>query len=81
LHIQAGQCNNQMGAKFWVVACDEHGTSGDGATASTAAAMTRSSAASKSFTTRPRAAYTCPLGCDSRTRVIYAPKATNSLHA
>ena len=25
LHIQAGQCGNQIGAKFWEVICDEHG--------------------------------------------------------
>eukprot|EP00899_Mesostigma_viride_P015207 jgi/Mesvir1/23688/Mv18642-RA.1 len=25
LHIQGGQCGNQIGAKFWEVVCDEHG--------------------------------------------------------
>ncbi|KAG1355048.1 putative Tubulin beta-1 chain [Cocos nucifera] len=25
LHIQAGQCGNQIGSKFWEVVCDEHG--------------------------------------------------------
>ncbi|CAB4279910.1 unnamed protein product [Prunus armeniaca] len=25
LHIQAGQCGNQIGGKFWEVMCDEHG--------------------------------------------------------
>ncbi|KAH7433162.1 hypothetical protein KP509_07G057000 [Ceratopteris richardii] len=25
LHIQAGQCGNQIGSKFWEVICDEHG--------------------------------------------------------
>lgn len=25
LHVQAGQCGNQIGAKFWEVVCDEHG--------------------------------------------------------
>ena len=25
LHIQAGQCGNQIGAKFWEVICEEHG--------------------------------------------------------
>ncbi|KAF7707414.1 hypothetical protein HF521_018632 [Silurus meridionalis] len=25
LHLQAGQCGNQIGAKFWEVICDEHG--------------------------------------------------------
>jgi len=25
VHIQAGQCGNQMGAKFWEVISDEHG--------------------------------------------------------
>ncbi|KAL9335704.1 hypothetical protein Peur_072885 [Populus x canadensis] len=24
LHIQGGQCGNQIGAKFWEVICDEH---------------------------------------------------------
>ncbi|KAF6162210.1 hypothetical protein GIB67_008339 [Kingdonia uniflora] len=30
LHIQAGQCGNQIGAKFWEVVCDEHGIDGVG---------------------------------------------------
>ncbi|XP_051212742.1 uncharacterized protein [Lolium perenne] len=25
LHIQGGQCSNQIGSKFWEVVCDEHG--------------------------------------------------------
>ncbi|OIW10130.1 hypothetical protein TanjilG_21967 [Lupinus angustifolius] len=25
LHIQVGQCGNQIGSKFWEVVCDEHG--------------------------------------------------------
>nr|GEZ37528.1 tubulin beta 3 [Tanacetum cinerariifolium] len=25
LHIQGGQCGNQIGAKFWEVICEEHG--------------------------------------------------------
>ncbi|KAK1642341.1 hypothetical protein QYE76_060146 [Lolium multiflorum] len=25
LHIQGGQCGNQVGSKFWEVVCDEHG--------------------------------------------------------
>jgi tubulin beta len=25
LHMQAGQCGNQIGSKFWEVVCDEHG--------------------------------------------------------
>ncbi|KAG9442576.1 hypothetical protein H6P81_018430 [Aristolochia fimbriata] len=25
LHVQGGQCGNQIGAKFWEVICDEHG--------------------------------------------------------
>lgn len=25
LHIQGGQCGNQIGSKFWEVVCDEHG--------------------------------------------------------
>ena len=25
VHIQAGQCGNQIGAKFWEVIADEHG--------------------------------------------------------
>ena len=25
VHIQGGQCGNQIGAKFWEVVCDEHG--------------------------------------------------------
>ena len=27
VHIQAGQCGNQIGAKFWEVIADEHGKS------------------------------------------------------
>ncbi|KAL1170192.1 hypothetical protein V6Z11_A05G196700 [Gossypium hirsutum] len=36
LHVQGGQCGNQIGSKFWEVICDEHGVdptgkySGDG---------------------------------------------------
>ena len=25
VHIQAGQCGNQIGAKFWEIISDEHG--------------------------------------------------------
>ncbi|KAH1064989.1 hypothetical protein J1N35_029976 [Gossypium stocksii] len=25
LHVQGGQCGNQIGSKFWEVICDEHG--------------------------------------------------------
>jgi hypothetical protein len=25
VHVQAGQCGNQIGAKFWEVISDEHG--------------------------------------------------------
>jgi hypothetical protein len=28
--MEAGQCGNQMGTRFWEVVCDEHGISGDG---------------------------------------------------
>eukprot|EP00727_Mastigamoeba_balamuthi_P005552 m51a1_g1616 putative beta tubulin (447) ;mRNA; f:215645-217471 len=31
VHIQAGQCGNQIGAKFWEVICDEHGIDPTGA--------------------------------------------------
>jgi len=27
VHLQAGQCGNQIGAKFWEVISDEHGAS------------------------------------------------------
>jgi tubulin beta len=30
VHIQVGQCGNQMGAKFWEVISDEHGITTDG---------------------------------------------------
>lgn len=30
VHLQAGQCGNQIGAKFWEVISEEHGISGDG---------------------------------------------------
>ena len=31
VHIQAGQCGNQVGAKFWEVMSDEHGVDPTGA--------------------------------------------------
>ena len=31
VHIQAGQCGNQIGAKFWEVISDEHGIDPSGA--------------------------------------------------
>ena len=30
VHIQAGQCGNQIGSKFWEVICNEHGIDGAG---------------------------------------------------
>eukprot|EP00467_Chlorarachnion_reptans_P020655 CAMPEP_0114533860 /NCGR_PEP_ID=MMETSP0109-20121206/27494_1 /TAXON_ID=29199 /ORGANISM="Chlorarachnion reptans, Strain CCCM449" /LENGTH=174 /DNA_ID=CAMNT_0001717159 /DNA_START=57 /DNA_END=577 /DNA_ORIENTATION=- len=30
VHIQAGQCGNQVGSKFWEVICDEHGVATNG---------------------------------------------------
>merc|ERR1711956_193882 len=30
VHIQAGQCGNQIGAKFWEIISDEHGISANG---------------------------------------------------
>ncbi|KAI8802895.1 hypothetical protein BJ742DRAFT_857958 [Cladochytrium replicatum] len=30
IHVQTGQCGNQIGAKFWEVVCDEHGIDGSG---------------------------------------------------
>eukprot|EP00889_Picochlorum_renovo_P005633 jgi/Picre1/32663/NNA_008009.t1 len=30
VHVQAGQCGNQIGAKFWEVICDEHGVDASG---------------------------------------------------
>jgi hypothetical protein len=30
VHMQASQCGNQMGTKFWEVVCDEHGIGGGG---------------------------------------------------
>jgi hypothetical protein len=30
LHMQVGQCGNQMGTKFWEVVCNEHGIGGGG---------------------------------------------------
>ncbi|KAL0351759.1 UNVERIFIED_CONTAM: Tubulin beta-1 chain [Sesamum calycinum] len=41
LHIQGGQCGNQIGSKFWEVICDEHGVDptgkykGDGSSSDT----------------------------------------------
>jgi tubulin beta len=31
VHLQAGQCGNQIGAKFWEVMCEEHGIDPTGA--------------------------------------------------
>jgi len=30
MHMQSGQCRNQMGTKFREVVCGEHGIGGDG---------------------------------------------------
>ena len=30
IHIQAGQCGNQVGSKFWEIICDEHGLDEEG---------------------------------------------------
>ncbi|RWR79778.1 tubulin beta chain [Cinnamomum micranthum f. kanehirae] len=30
LHVQGGQCGNQIGSKFWEVVCDEHGIDSTG---------------------------------------------------
>jgi tubulin beta len=30
MHMQADQCGSKMGAKFWEVVCNEHGTGGGG---------------------------------------------------
>jgi tubulin beta len=30
VYMQAGECSNQMGTKFWEVVCDEHGIGGSG---------------------------------------------------
>ncbi|RVX01894.1 Tubulin beta-1 chain [Vitis vinifera] len=30
LHVQGGQCGNQIGAKFWEVVCAEHGIDSTG---------------------------------------------------
>ena len=30
VHLQAGQCGNQIGAKFWEVISEEHGIDGNG---------------------------------------------------
>ena len=37
LHIQGGQCGNQIGSKFWEVICDEHGVDPTGRYKGTAA--------------------------------------------
>ena len=31
VHIQAGQCGNQIGAKFWEIISNEHGIAPNGA--------------------------------------------------
>merc|ERR1712025_1147251 len=31
VHLQAGQCGNQIGAKFWEIISDEHGIDPNGA--------------------------------------------------
>ena len=30
VHLQAGQCGNQIGSKFWEITSDEHGLLPDG---------------------------------------------------
>jgi hypothetical protein len=54
--MQAGQCGNQMGTKFWEVLCGENGIFGDGEYCGDI--DTRNSTAPTCFTTRPRAAST-----------------------
>jgi hypothetical protein len=60
--MQAGQCGNQMGKKFWELVYDEHGIGGSGEyCGDNDAQLGRINV----FTTRPRVASTCPARCSS----------------
>merc|ERR1712172_301362 len=41
VHLQAGQCGNQIGAKFWEIISDEHGIDPNGAYAGTSESKAR----------------------------------------
>jgi tubulin beta len=58
--MQTGQCGNQMGITFLEVVCDEHGIGGSGQYyGGNDAQLGRINL----FTTRTRAASTCPARC------------------
>merc|ERR1712166_454771 len=56
VHIQGGQCGNQIGAKFWEVISDEHVST---QLVPTTVTLTFSWSASTFTTTRPLAVATC----------------------
>merc|ERR1711976_1028840 len=58
VHIQAGQCGNQIGAKFWEVISDEHGLT---PLVPTMVTLTSSWRGSMSTTMRPQVANMCPV--------------------
>ena len=62
VHIQAGQCGNQIGAKFWEIISDEHGIDATGAYNATAS-PTSSLSVSTCTTTRPAVASMSPGRC------------------
>ena len=55
VHVQVGQCGNQIGAKFWEVISDEHGVDPQGPTT---VILTCNLRGSMSTTTRPQVADT-----------------------
>merc|ERR1711937_540361 len=57
VHIQGGQCGNQIGAKFWEVISDEHGIDPSGSYHVTLISSLREST---STTTKPLVAVTSP---------------------
>merc|ERR1711976_341650 len=57
VHIQAGQCGNQIGAKFWEVISDEHGIDPTGTYHGDSTSSWRGST---STTMRPQEANMCP---------------------
>merc|ERR1712062_852369 len=56
VHIQAGQCGNQIGAKFWEIISDEHGIDPTGTYHGDSDLLWRGST---STTTRPPGGSTC----------------------
>jgi hypothetical protein len=68
VHMQAGQCDSQMGIQFWEVAYGEHGIGGDGEySGDNNAQLDRTTC----FTTRPRTASSFPARCSWKANGLF----------